>query len=304
MTVNWQGVLPAVTTPFTSDLKLDLSRVEEHCTRMLDAGCVGVIPCGSLGESATLTSDEKAEVVAACADAAGVRGSVVAGVASLSTAGAVELARRAEAMGASGLMILPPYAYSTDWHEMKEHVSRVIAATPLPCILYNNPVAYGTDFLPEQIVELADQHQNLQAVKESSTDVRRVTELRRITSERLEILVGVDDLIVEGVAAGASGWVAGLVNAFPEESVTLFELARDGRHDQARQLYEWFLPLLRLDTLPKLVQLIKLAQELVGQGEWPSRPPRLRLTESERAETAAVVQAALDARPPKVAPVG
>src|SRR3954470_20317294 len=202
MTVNWHGVLPAITTPFTNDLQLDLARVEQHCTRMLDAGCVGVIPCGSLGESATLTSDEKAQVVAACVDAAVDRGSVVAGIASLSTTDAVELATRAEGVGAAGLMVLPPYAYSTDWREMKEHVSRVIAATPLPCMLYNNPVAYGTDFLPEQIVELADQHSNLQAVKESSTDVRRVTELRRVASDRLEILVGVDDLIVEGVAAG------------------------------------------------------------------------------------------------------
>jgi dihydrodipicolinate synthase/N-acetylneuraminate lyase len=301
MTVNWQAVLPAITTPFTNDLQLDLARVEQHCTRMLDAGCVGVIPCGSLGESATLTSDEKEQVVAACVDAAVDRGSVVAGIASLSTTDAVELATRAEGVGAAGLMVLPPYAYSTDWREMKEHVSRVIAATPLPCMLYNNPVAYGTDFLPEQIVELADQHPNLQAVKESSTDVRRVTELRRVASDRLEILVGVDDLIVEGVAAGASGWVAGLVNAFPEESVMLFELARDRRHEEARRLYEWFLPLLRLDTQPKLVQLIKLAQELVGQGEWPSRPPRLPLGETERAETVAVVQAALDTRPPRIA---
>ena len=304
MTVNWQGVLPAITTPFTQDLELDLPRVEEHCSRMLDAGCVGVIPCGSLGESATLTHDEKVQVVAVCAEAVGDRGSVVAGIASLSTDTAVELAVRAAEMGASGLMVLPPYAYSTDWHEMNAHVSTVIAATPLPCMLYNNPVAYGTDFRPEQIVELAAEHGNLQAVKESSTDVRRVTELRRIASDRLEVLVGVDDLIVEGVAAGASGWVAGLVNAFPEESVALFELARDGRADEARQLYEWFLPLLRLDTLPKLVQLIKLAQELVGQGEWPSRPPRLPLTDAEREETVAIVHAALAARPPMVGRVG
>ncbi len=303
MSVNWQGVLPAITTPFTPELELDLARVEEHCNRMLDAGCVGVIPCGSLGESATLTNDEKTEVVAACAHAIGERGSVVAGIASLSTRGAVELAIRAEQVGASGLMVLPPYAYSTDWHEMKAHVSAVIASTPLPCMLYNNPVAYGTDFRPEQILELANEHANLEAVKESSTDVRRVTELRRIASNRLEVLVGVDDLIVEGIAAGASGWVAGLVNAFPEESVTLFELARDGRKDEVRALYEWFLPLLRLDTLPKLVQLIKLAQELVGQGEWPSRPPRLTLTAAEREETTAVVEAALAARP-RLARVG
>jgi 1-pyrroline-4-hydroxy-2-carboxylate deaminase len=300
MTVNWQGVLPAITTPFTPALAVDVPRVEEHCRRMLDAGCVGVIPSGSLGESAALTTDEKIDVVAACVRAIGDRGAVVPGVASLSTAGAVELAQRAEQAGADGLMVLPPYAYSTDWHEMKAHVSAVIGATPLPCMLYNNPVAYGTDFRPEQIVELAREHPNLQAVKESSTDVRRVTELRRIAADRLDVLVGVDDLIVEGVAAGATGWVAGLVNAFPEESVTLFELARDGRAEEARELYAWFLPLLRLDTLPKLVQLIKLAQELAGQGDWPSRPPRLALTDAEREETVAIVRAALETRTARV----
>ena len=151
MSVNWQGVLPAITTPFAPALDLDLPRVGEHCLRMLDAGCVGVIPCGSLGESATLTTDEKAQVIGACADAIGDRGSVIAGIASLSTAGAVELARRAEDAGADGLMVLPPYAYSTDWLEMKAHVSTVIASVSLPCMLYNNPVAYATDFRPEQI---------------------------------------------------------------------------------------------------------------------------------------------------------
>ena len=304
MSVNWQGVLPAITTPFTADLEIDRARLQEHCQRMLAAGCVGVIPCGSLGESATLTGDEKVEVVTGCVEALNGGGSVVAGVASLSTASAVELARRAHDAGADGLMVLPPYAYSTDWHEMKEHVASVIAATPLPCMLYNNPVAYGTDFHPEQIVELAGEHPNLEAVKESSTDVRRVTELRRIAAERLHVLVGVDDLIVEGVAAGASGWIAGLVNAFPEESVDLYDLARAGRSDEARELYEWFLPLLRLDTMPKLVQLIKLAQELVGQGEWHSRPPRLALTDAEREETAAIIQHALETRPARAIRIG
>ena len=297
MSVKWRGVLPALTTPFSANLELDVARVGDHCRRMLDAGCVGVIPGGSLGEGATLTTAEKVELIAACVVAAEGEGSVVPGIASLSTAGAVDLARRAEQAGADGLMVLPPYAYSTDAHEMSRHVAAVMSATPLPCILYNNPVAYGTDYVPEQILELAEEHPNLEAVKESSTDVRRVTELRRIAGDRLEILVGVDDLIVEGVAAGAVGWVAGLVNAFPEESVSLFELARDGRVDDARRLYEWFLPLLRLDTLPKLVQLIKLTQELVGQGSWPSRPPRLALTDEEREETTRLVRAALAARP-------
>lgn len=304
MSVNWQGVLPAITTPFTPELDVDSARLQEHCQRMLGAGCVGVIPCGSLGESATLSNDEKIQIVADCVASVAAAGSVVVGVASLSTASAIDLARQAHDEGADGLMVLPPYAYSTDWHEMNAHVAAVIESTSLPCMLYNNPVAYGTDFRPEHILELAGEHANLEAVKESSTDVRRITELRRIAGERLHVLVGVDDLIVEGVASGATGWVAGLVNAFPEESVDLFDLARSGRFDEARELYEWFLPLLRLDTLPKLVQLIKLAQELAGQGEWGSRPPRLALTDAERNETVAIVQRAIETRPARATHAG
>lgn len=293
----WHGVLPAITTPFDERLAVDHSRVVEHCDRMVAAGCLGVIPAGSLGEGATLSADEKIELVRTCVGAVGDRGAVVPGIASLATADAVSLARRAEEAGASGLMVLPPYAYSTDWREMRAHVHAVISATKLPCILYNNPIAYGTDFLPDQIAQLADELENLEAVKESSADVRRVTELRRVLEDRLAILVGVDDLIVEAAGAGAVGWVAGLVNAFPEESVRLFELARAGERDAARELYEWFLPLLRLDTVPKLVQLIKLAQELTGQGPVRVRPPRLEVTPEERSAAVAVIETALASRP-------
>ncbi|HVU78392.1 MAG TPA: dihydrodipicolinate synthase family protein [Gaiellaceae bacterium] len=297
MSSFWHGVLPAITTPFDESLAVDSSLVAEHCDRMLAAGCAGVIPAGSLGEGATLSADEKLELVRTCAEAVGERGAVVPGIAALSTAEAVSLARGAEQAGATGLMVLPPYAYSTDWREMRAHVRAVIGATGLPCILYNNPVAYGTDFLPEQIAELAAELPNLEAVKESSTDVRRVTELKRLLDDRLAILVGVDDLIVEGVGAGAVGWVAGLVNAFPEEALRLFELSRAGRAAEARELYEWFLPLLRLDTVPKLVQLIKLVQELTGQSPARVRPPRLELTPEERAEVTALVDTALASRP-------
>lgn len=296
MSSFWHGVLPAITTAFDERLAVDHSLVAEHCERMLAAGCLGVIPTGSLGEGATLSADEKVELVRTCVDTIGDRGAVVPGIASLSTADGVSLATRAAEVGAAGLMVLPPYAYSTDWREMRAHVRDVIAATELPCILYNNPVAYGTDFLPEQIAELADELPNLEAVKESSTDVRRVTELKRLLDDRLAILVGVDDLIVEGVGAGADGWVAGLVNAFPEESVRLFELAQDSESASARRLYEWFLPLLRLDTVPKLVQLIKLVQELTGQGPARVRPPRLDLSPEERADTTVIVEAALASR--------
>jgi 4-hydroxy-tetrahydrodipicolinate synthase len=164
-------------------------------------------------------------------------------------------------------------------------------------MLYNNPVAYGTDFVPEQIVELADELPNLHAVKESSTDVRRVTAIRALLDDRLAILVGIDDCIVEGVKAGAIGWVAGLVSAFPNESVTLFDLARAGEDEKAREIYEWFLPLLRLDTVPKFVQLIKLVQERVGMGNSRVRPPRLQLVGQELAETLRLIDDAIATKP-------
>lgn len=291
--VHWRGVLPAITTPFDEELAVDHAFLAKHARWMVDAGCVGVVPCGSLGESATLSFEEKVAVVRTLVDALAGRAAVVPGVAALSTAEAVRFARAAEAAGAAGLMVLPPYVYSTDWREMKAHVAAVLEATSLPCMLYNNPVAYATDFTPEQVAELAAEHPNLAAIKESSTDIRRVTALRALIGDRLEILVGVDDAIVEGVAAGAVGWIAGLVNAFPAESVRLFELARQGRHEEAFALYRWFLPLLRLDTVPKFAQLIKLVQERVGWGSTRVRPPRLALTGSELEEAERVVARAL-----------
>jgi 4-hydroxy-tetrahydrodipicolinate synthase len=194
-------------------------------------------------------------------------------------------------------MVLPPYVYRGDWRETRSHFEAVIGATDLPCMLYNNPVAYGTDVVPGQIRDLAAALPNLAAVKESSTDVRRITAIRSLLGDRLALLVGVDDLIVEGVEAGAEGWIAGLADALPEESVRLFDLARDGRVDEARALYDWFLPLLRLDTVPKFVQLIKLVQTETGLGSEPVRPPRLPLVGSEREEALTVIREALARRP-------
>jgi 4-hydroxy-tetrahydrodipicolinate synthase len=179
---------------------------------------------------------------------------------------------------------------------MKHHISQIVAATPLTCMLYNNPVAYGTDFLPEQIAELATELPNLHAVKESSTDVRRITAIKALCGDLLAIFVGVDDAIVEGINAGATGWIAGLVSAFPKESVDLFNYAMNGEAEKARELYEWFLPLLRLDTVPKFVQLIKLVQEKVGWGNTRVRPPRLELVGEELEETLAIIDHALVAR--------
>lgn len=286
---DWRGVFPAITTPFNDDLSLNEPALREHVAWLVESGVDGIIPLGSLGEGATLEFDEKVRVLQACHAAIDGRVPLVAGISALSTAEAVRLARAAERAGCDGLMVLPPYVYAGDWREMKAHVDAVLEATPLSCMLYNNPIAYGTDFLPAHVEQLAA-HENLRAVKESSGDIRRITAIRALMGERLAVFVGLDDLVVEGVAAGAVGWVAGLVNALAEESVRLFELASSGRADEARALYEWFLPLLRLDTGPKFVQLIKLAQEEAGRGSALVRPPRLPLVGAERDDTLAIVR--------------
>lgn len=295
--MNWQGVIPAITTPFDERLNVDHEFLAKHASWMVDHGCKGIVALGSLGEGATLSLEEKLAVLRTCVKSVGARAPVVAAVSSLSTAEAERLARDAEQAGCSGLMILPPYVYSSDWREMKAHMSAVLRATKLSSMLYNNPIAYKTDFLPEQVAELAAEHENLHAVKESSADIRRVTAIRAACGDRLATFVGVDDLIVEGIDAGATGWIAGLVNAYPRESVELYELAMSGKREAARSLYRWFLPLLRLDTVPKFVQLIKLVQQEVGMGSERVRPPRLVLEGRERDDAMAVVRHAAATRP-------
>ncbi len=297
MSMRWTGVIPAMTTAFREDLSVDLDFVGRHAAWMVDQGCSGIVALGSLGEGATLTEAEKQSILKTCVSALQGRAPVAAGISALSTAEAVRLAKMAADSGCQGLMVLPPYVYSTDWREMKAHVAAILRATNLSCMLYNNPVAYKTDFLPVHIAELAAEHPNLHAVKESSADVRRVTALRALLGDRLQILVGVDDLIVEGVAAGAVGWIAGLVNAFPRESVALFAGAKRIQDARTFALYSWFLPLLRLDTVPKFVQMIKLAQAAVNMGSPRVRPPRLELEGTELRETQAVIQTALANRP-------
>jgi len=293
--MKWQGVFPAITTPFRTDLSIDHDFLAKHAASMIEAGCQGLVALGSLGEGQTLSRAEKLEILETCKKAIG-RAPLVAGISALSTEEAADLAREAQEIGCEGLMVLPVYVYRGDWRETEAHFRAVISATKLPCMLYNNPVAYGTDVMPEQLALLADLP-NLVAVKESSTDVRRVTGIRAVLGDRLAIFVGVDDVIVEGIAAGAVGWIAGLVNALPRESVELFDLARAGKKEEARALYEWFLPLLRLDTVPKFVQLIKLVQEEAEMGSERVRPPRLVLTGSERQEALALIRGALSRRP-------
>ena len=296
MQMSWRGVMPATTTAFDENLNIDHAFVAKHARWLVDNGCTAIIAPGSLGESATLSFDEKIALWFTLIDAVGERVPVVSAIAALSTAEAIALAKRAAEVGCRGLMVLPPYVYKSDWREMKAHVEAVFRATSLSCMLYNNPVAYGTDFLPEQIRELAGEHENFAAVKESSTDVRRITWIKALVGDRLDISVGVDDAIVEGIAAGAVGWVAGLVNALPRESVVLFDYAMRGEHEKARALYEWFLPLLRMDTVPKFVQLIKLVQAEVGMGSARVRPPRLQLAQEELEEAQREIRHALETR--------
>ncbi|MGE0000592.1 MAG: dihydrodipicolinate synthase family protein [Fimbriimonadaceae bacterium] len=274
--MEWIGVLPAVTTQFDASGELDQDAVRSHAQWMVESGCKAIVALGSLGEGATLSFEEKQACLAANIEGAG-GAPVVASVSALSTNEAVRVAKMAEAVGCSGLMVLPPYAHRGPWRELAGHFGQVFEATSLPCMLYNNPIAYGLDVLPDQMVELAERHSAMVAVKESSADVRRVTEIKRLAGDRLRISVGVDDLFVEGVAAGAVGWVAGLVNAFPVESVRLYELATAGDAATASQLYEWFLPLLRLDVIPEFVQAIKLVQQEVGRGHERVRAPRMTL---------------------------
>lgn len=295
--MKWQGVMPAITTCFDESLRVDHEFLGEHCRWLIDNGCTGIVALGSLGEGATLGFDEKLEVVRTCVRALQDRAPVVGAISSLSTAESVALAQQMAQSGCQALMVLPPYVYCGDTREMLEHISAVLRSTRLPCMLYNNPVAYGADFLPEHIAQLAAEHPNLRAVKESSCDVRRVTGIRALLGDHLQIFVGIDDTILEGIAAGAVGWIAGLVNALPRESVDLFHYGMEGDNEKAFELYRWFLPLLRMDAVPKFVQLIKLVQEAVGMGNSRVRPPRLQLVGAELEQARVIIREALNHRP-------
>jgi dihydrodipicolinate synthase/N-acetylneuraminate lyase len=295
--MNWKGVIPAITTGFTEDLRVDHSFMTKHCRWLLDHGCAGVVALGSLGEGAALSFDEKAEILRTCVSAVQGRGPVVASISALTTSEAVALAKAAADLGCDALMVLPPYVYQGNWREMKTHVATVFEATSLSCMLYNNPIAYGTDFLPEQIQELAAEYENFEAVKESSTDARRVSAIRALIDRRLEISVGVDDAVLEAIGVGATGWIAGLANALPRESVDLFNCGMSGESDKAFELYRWFLPLLRMDTVPNFVQLIKLVQTEVEMGNPRVRPPRLELTGDELQQAMAIIRSTLHSKP-------
>jgi 4-hydroxy-tetrahydrodipicolinate synthase len=295
------GVMPAITTPFLADGGVDHAFLAEHARWLLDSGCSGIVALGSLGEGATLTLAEKVAILATCVRSAAGRAPVVSAVAGLSTAEAVRLAQEAERIGCRGLMVLPPYVHRGTWREARAHFAAVLQATRLPCMLYNNPIAYGTDVTPPQLQELVADHGNLAAVKDSTGDVRRITAVHALLGDRLATLAGLDDMAFEAAWCGATGWVAGLANALPVESVELFEAACAGRREEAFRLYRWFLPLLRFDTVPEFVQLIKLVQQEVGRGTERVRPPRLPLGREQREPALTALRTALAQREAVVA---
>ena len=293
---NWSGVFPALTTAFTKDGSLDYDAIRQFFGWLLAAGVDGLVVNGSLGENGSLEPDEKLALVALAVEASGGKVPVLSGVAESSTARACQFVDHASRLGLDGFMALPPMQYVSDRRETIAHLKAIASATDLPIMLYNNPVAYRVDITPEMFAELAGEPKFV-AIKESSENVRRLTDIRTLVGDRYRMFVGVDDLAMESIVVGADGWVAGLVCAFPRESVALFRLVRAGRIAEALPLYRWFMPLLHLDASIKFVQNIKLVEAIVGVGTEYVRPPRLPLTGDERREIETLVQRALASRP-------
>jgi dihydrodipicolinate synthase/N-acetylneuraminate lyase len=296
MAINWQGVFPALTTKFTADEELDLPAFTTNLQAQLDAGVDGIILGGSLGEASTLSNDEKETLVRTAVDYVDGRVPVVLNIAEGATREAVRIAKQAVGLGVSGLMLLPPMRYKADERETCTYFKAIATATDLPIMLYNNPIDYKIEVtlaMFDELVELP----TIQAVKESTRDVSNVTRLRNRFGDRISILCGVDTLAMEELVMGADGWVAGLVCAFPQETVAIFNLVKAGRFDEARAIYRWFLPLLELDIHPKLVQYIKLAEVATGIGTEHVRAPRLPLVGAEREQVLAVINQGLANRP-------
>ena len=296
MQVNWQGVYPALLTPFTSQDELDIPLFEKNLHAQLEAGVHGVIIGGSLGEASTLRESEKKQLVQSAKQLAGNKIPVLLNIAESITADAIAQTKLAMQWGADGIMLLPPMRYKSDDRETAQYFQSVAKSTELPIMIYNNPVDYKIDFRPELFDQLVDLP-NVQALKESSRDVTNLTRMLNRFGDRFKILCGVDTLAMEELCLGAHGWVAGLVDAFPRETVAIWKLVQAGELEKARAIYRWFMPLLELDIHPKLVQYIKLAAQEEGIGSEYVRAPRLLLEGAERARIVKVIHTALATRP-------
>ncbi len=293
---RWSGVFSAVTTKMTADSSLDIPALGKHFEWQIESGVDGLVVLGSLGENATLTPLEKQQVIKVAVIASDRRVPVLSGVVETSTLAACRFVEEAANNGVDGFMLLPAMIYPADARETIRHLRTVAAATDRPIMLYNNPVAYRIDVTPEIFAELADEPKFV-AIKESSDNVRRITDILNLVGDRYQIFTGVDDLALESLVLGAAGWVAGLVCAFPKETVALYRLIKAGRMAEAIALYRWFTPLLHLDVSLKFVQNIKLAEAIVGSGTEYVRMPRLPLAGDERKRVEAIVNHALKTRP-------
>ncbi len=296
MHISWNGVYPAVTTKFTETGDLDIPAFLHNLHAQIEAGVHGIIIGGSLGESSTLTHDERIELLSAAKELAQGRVPIILNLAESATRNAVQFARRAQDSGADGLMVLPPLLYKPTNGETTDYYRVIAQGTDLPILVYNNPVDYKVEVTLDMFEELLRQD-NIQAVKESTRDVSNVTRMLSRFGDRLKILCGVDTLALEELLMGAHGWVAGLVDAFPRETVAIYNLAKAGRIEEARHIYQWFMPLLELDILPQLVQNIKLAEAMVGLGTEYVRLPRQPLKGAERERVVEIIQRALRSRP-------
>ena len=294
-TCPWSGVLPAATTQFDADLEVDLAATRTVQSALIEDGVHGLIALGTVGENNSLTAEEKRSVLRTAVEAAGGRVPIVAGVSELTTAAAVAFARDAEALGATGLMLLPAMVYVPTPRELEFHFRSVAQATRLPIMLYNNPPAYRVSIDVYTLGRLSDVP-NIVAVKESSPDPRRFTDVVNACGERFVLFAGLDDLVFEGISLGARGWISGLTNAFPRESLALYEALRAGDLPRARNIYRWFMPLLHLDAEHDLVQSIKLAEQIMGRGSERVRPPRLPLAGARREEVIRLVERAAATR--------
>jgi 4-hydroxy-tetrahydrodipicolinate synthase len=296
MKATWRGVFPAITTQFRPDQSLDLAATARHLEAMIHSGIHGVVLLGTVGENTALEYHEKLEVLREMKQVVRGRIPVLTGVAEYTTALGCRFARDAEKIGLDGLMVLPAMVYKSDDRETIHHFRTVTRATGLPVMVYNNPVSYSVDMSPEMFAQLADEP-GIVAIKESSENVRRITDLVNIVGDRYILFGGVDDLVLESIMLGAQGWISGLVNAFPDENRALWDLAAAGKWAEARDLYRWYTPLLHLDTKVKLVQYIKLAMAETGLGSEMVRAPRLPITGAEREEILGVIRRAIATRP-------
>ena len=292
---TWKGVMPAITTQFTADDQLDLAAFTINLHAQVNAGASGIILGGTLGEASTLSPEEKNTLVATTLKEVGDRAAVILNIAEQSTKAAIDAAQNAEAQGANGLMLLPPMRYKATDRETVTYFKAVAEATSLPIMIYNNPVDYKIEVTLDMFEELKA-YENINAVKESTRDITNITRMRSRFGDRFSILCGVDTLAMEALVMGADGWVAGLVDAYPEETCAIYHYVKAGEIDKALDIYRWFMPLLELDISPQLVQNIKLCEVATGLGTGHVRAPRLPLEGDEKRRVLDIIDTAMKSR--------